>query len=67
MWKSPKHKNDEKSDTKPLKQLVSKNLAAHSGDEVAVAAYFKAEKRGFQPGCELEDWYEAEAELEQRE
>lgn len=27
------------------------------------AAYFRAEKRGFAPGCELEDWVEAEAEV----
>jgi hypothetical protein len=32
---------------------------------VAVAAYYRAEKRGFAPGRELEDWLEAEAEIEQ--
>jgi Protein of unknown function (DUF2934) len=30
---------------------------------VAQAAYFRAEKRGFVPGCELQDWIEAEAEV----
>jgi hypothetical protein len=30
---------------------------------VARAAYFRAEKRGFAPGGELQDWVEAEAEL----
>jgi hypothetical protein len=30
--------------------------------EIAVAAYFRAEKRGFAPGGELEDWLSAEAE-----
>jgi Protein of unknown function (DUF2934) len=30
---------------------------------IAVAAYFKAEKRGFIPGGEIEDWLEAEHEL----
>lgn len=30
---------------------------------VAQAAYFRAEKRGFAPGGELQDWIEAEAEL----
>jgi hypothetical protein len=29
---------------------------------IAVAAYFKAEKRGFVPGHELDDWLEAESE-----
>lgn len=30
---------------------------------VAQAAYFRAEKRGFAPGCELQDWVEAEDEV----
>jgi hypothetical protein len=30
---------------------------------VAQAAYFRAEKRGFSPGGELQDWVEAEADL----
>jgi Protein of unknown function (DUF2934) len=32
--------------------------------EVAEAAYFRAEHRGFLPGYELEDWLDAEAELD---
>ena len=32
--------------------------------QVAMAAYFIAEKRGFEPGHELEDWLAAEAEIE---
>ena len=31
---------------------------------IAVAAYFKAEKRGFSPQHELADWLEAELEIE---
>jgi len=31
---------------------------------VAQAAYYRAQKRNFEPGHELEDWLEAEAELE---
>ncbi len=30
---------------------------------IAVAAYHKAEKRGFAPGNELQDWTEAEQEI----
>ena len=30
---------------------------------IARAAYFRAEKRGFAPGNELQDWIEAEAEV----
>jgi len=31
---------------------------------IAVAAYHKAEKRGFAPGDELQDWVEAEKEID---
>jgi hypothetical protein len=30
---------------------------------VAVNAYYRAEKRGFEDGYELEDWLEAEQEI----
>ena len=32
---------------------------------VAEAAYFRAERRNFAPGFEMEDWYEAEREVEE--
>lgn len=31
--------------------------------KVAELAYYKAESRGFEPGHELEDWFEAEQEF----
>ncbi len=31
---------------------------------IAQAAYYRAEKRGFAPGGELQDWVEAEAEVQ---
>jgi hypothetical protein len=31
---------------------------------IAEAAYYRAERRSFAPGCELEDWLDAEAEIE---
>jgi len=33
---------------------------------IAQAAYYIAERRGFAPGNELEDWLQAEAEVESR-
>lgn len=33
---------------------------------IAEAAYYLAESRGFQPGREVEDWLDAEWELDQR-
>jgi hypothetical protein len=32
---------------------------------IAIAAYHKAEKRGFVPGNELQDWAEAEKEIDE--
>ncbi len=31
---------------------------------IAKAAYFRAERRGFAPGSELEDWIAAESEID---
>jgi hypothetical protein len=33
---------------------------------IATAAYYRAEHRGFAPGAELQDWLEAEAELDSK-
>ena len=33
---------------------------------IAEAAYLRAEHRGFLPGCELQDWLEAEAEVDKQ-
>lgn len=34
---------------------------------IAMAAYYRAERRGFAPGRELDDWLESEAEIGQRQ
>jgi len=34
---------------------------------IAEAAYYKAEKRGFEPGKEYDDWLEAEQEFDARQ
>ena len=31
--------------------------------EIALSAYYKAEARGYEPGHELQDWLDAEAEV----
>lgn len=36
---------------------------AQRREMIATAAYFLAEKRGFEPGYELEDWFAAELEV----
>ena len=60
-----------KTVTKSTRQRAGKRVPkkAHSkqpdtcSDEIATAAYFKAERRGFVPGRELADWLEAEDEI----
>ncbi len=32
---------------------------------IAMKAYFRAEKRGFEPGWEQQDWYESEREIDE--
>ncbi|MGB7815111.1 MAG: DUF2934 domain-containing protein [Methylotenera sp.] len=32
---------------------------------IAVSAYYKADARGYEPGHEIQDWLEAEAEMQQ--
>jgi hypothetical protein len=52
--------------------MEHKSLLDYSGDidlkdkfreMVEVCAYYKAEKRGFKPGHEIDDWLEAEQEI----
>ena len=38
--------------------------AAQRRAMIAEAAYYRAERRGFEPGYELEDWYGAERDIE---
>lgn len=43
--------------------------AEYSADElsrIAECAYYKAEARGYEPGHEIQDWLEAEAEIAQQ-
>ena len=35
---------------------------ANRKDKIAESAYYKSESRGFEPGHDLEDWYQAELE-----
>ncbi len=50
-----------KAETRPVNRV---GISAQERENfIAQAAYFRAEKRGFAPGCELQDWVEAEAEV----
>lgn len=45
---------------------VVPHVAEDRGVSIARAAYRRAERRGFAPGHELEDWLAAENEVDQR-
>jgi len=61
-----------------IEQIAQKNTTTMKSPEapraareppremIAEAAYYKAEKRGFAPGMELQDWLEAEREIQER-
>ena len=49
----------------PTAVPVTSQIQVHHAS-IAEAAYFRAERRGFAPGHELEDWLAAEDEVEQR-
>ena len=51
------------NDRAPLDQLPS---AQEIYEMIAQSAYYRAQKRGFAPGLEAEDWREAEAEVMER-
>jgi len=65
-------KSHGKPQTFPIQQQTQTEQApAAVGPEeryhrVAEAAYLRAEYRGFLPGRELQDWLEAEAEVDKR-
>lgn len=42
--------------------LMTQETACGRDAKIAELAFYKAEKRGFEPGHELEDWCEAELE-----
>lgn len=50
------------------KSPAQKQKVGHTADpdfyhHVRIGAYFRAERRGFEPGAELQDWFEAEQEI----
>jgi hypothetical protein len=59
--------NDEPAvvSTDPAQALLAAPHPTGGAQEttIAVAAYYRAERRGFAPGHELEDWLAAEAEI----
>jgi hypothetical protein len=67
--KAPKTRTKTRT-TEPQASFGAHARAEVSADEVrkliAEAAYYRAKKRGFTPGHEVEDWVQAEAEVLRR-
>jgi hypothetical protein len=61
------HTVQEAKDDRPIEQRAKAQIMARTAArEAAIAreAYYRAERRGFAPGCELDDWLAAEAEVD---
>lgn len=55
----------EKSEAKVLTKLVSTGITPDQRSRmIAEAAYYRAEKRGFDPEGQVQDWLEAESEVD---
>jgi hypothetical protein len=58
------------SDSQSHKKQTAAETTEISAEErlqlIAKAAYFRSERRNFAPGCELDDWLDAETEIKQR-
>jgi hypothetical protein len=64
------HKSKERRDASPdhasIVRMAAAEVASRAADRremIATAAYFRAQKRGFEPGHEQEDWFAAETEI----
>ena len=44
-------------------QSKQKLVEINRTSDIAISAYYKSEARGYEPGHELQDWLEAEAEV----
>jgi Protein of unknown function (DUF2934) len=52
------------ADPRPEPEIIRDNEDRWS--MIAENAYYRAQQRGFLPGCELEDWLAAEQEIDKR-
>jgi hypothetical protein len=59
---SAKELSENRSTTVTNSRTIN-NIRQHE-DTIARKAYYKAQKRGFIPGFETQDWLEAEKEIE---
>ena len=63
---APMDKDTPAAANEPQAPRPSMPSAAELYEMIAEAAYFRAQKRGFTPGAEAEDWLHAETEVMER-
>ena len=56
-------KSVEPNSTKSVRGKAKKLSKDQVFSNIALSAYYKAEARGYEPGHEIQDWLEAEAEI----
>jgi hypothetical protein len=61
MWKEPMQDTPQTPT-----QTATLPSATELYEMIAEAAYYRAQKRGFTPGAEADDWLQAEAEVLER-
>ncbi len=44
-------------------EFMSNSIGEDLCHQIALRAYYKAESRGYEPGYEIQDWLDAEAEV----
>jgi hypothetical protein len=63
LTESRKARAKHESDIVHMAAAEAASRAAARREMIETAAYFLAQKRGFEPGHELEDWFAAENEI----
>jgi len=61
-----KERRDASPDHASIVRMAAAEAASRAADRremIATAAYFHAQKRGFEPGHEQDDWFAAETEI----
>ena len=64
--RNTKRQREPTPDHAEIERMAAVEAASRAVDRremTATAAYFRAERRGFEPGHELEDWYAAENDV----
>ncbi len=59
----PATRSKPSSGARPAGSARASSNPAVSHNDIALAAYFRAQDRGFTPGAEMDDWLQAEQEI----